>query len=335
MGSQYIWSAHPALPIDVTFTPCITYFLGEHELKYIRNFLLTTLFALLSAGLIDVMAATKSPTGDGLLVKPYEGSQFEWQKDHGFISIELPTGSPDAAAKDYKGKTEVLEGYVTQVAYSTYNLKRSTLEIARNYENALQAGGFKLVFKCSAREKSCGRYSTEALLGSFPKQEEYYVLGRSVDKTTGDALTLAIRVPEASYHHIIVVRGKAKVDASAMEKGLAAQGHMALYGILFDFGKSSLQPESAATLAEIAALLKQQPSLKLHVVGHTDNVGSFDANMTLSKARAATVVDALVKQHGIAGNRLMPHGASSMAPVATNRTDAGRAENRRVELVEM
>ena len=74
---------------------------------------------------------------------------------------------------------------------------------------------------------------------------------------------------------------------------------------------------------------------KIEIQGHTDNVGGFDSNMTLSKARAASVVDALVKQHGIAASRLMPHGASSIAPVATNRTDAGRAENRRVELVEM
>lgn len=314
-------------------------------MNFLKHAVFATLFVALGTCMCDVMAAGpstgKAPSGDGRLVKPYEGSQFEWQKDHGFISVELPAGPPDAAAKGGKGKTEVLEGYVTQVAYSTYDLKRSTLEIARNYENALQAGGFKLVFKCSAREKSCGPYSTEPLLGSFPKDDEYYVLGRSLDKATGDTLTLAIRVPQPSYHHVIVVRGKAmdtgkaKVDASAMEKGLAAQGHMALYGILFDFGKSSLQAESAATLTEIAALLKQQPNLKLHVVGHTDNVGSFDANMTLSKARAATVVEALVKQYGIVANRLMAHGASSMAPVATNRTDAGRTENRRVELVEM
>ena len=167
------------------------------------------------------------------------------------------------------------------------------------------------------------------------------MIGRSADKRTGDVLTIAVRVPEPFYHHIIVVRSKAmdtgmaKVDAAAMEKGIATQGHMALYGIQFDFGKASLKPESTPVLAEIAGLLKQQPSLKLHVVGHTDNVGSFDSNMALSRARAATVVDALVKQHGIAANRLMAHGAASVAPVSTNRTDAGRAENRRVELVEM
>jgi OOP family OmpA-OmpF porin len=299
-----------------------------------------TLFLMLLAWVGGSMAANSS-TGDGLLVKAYEGSKFEWQKDHGFIRVELPSGPPDAASKDTKGKTEVLEGYVTQVAYSTYNMKRSTLEVSRNYEQALEAGGFKLLFKCANRDKSCGRYDTEPVVGSFPKQDEYYVIGRSADKRTGDVLTIAVRVPEPFYHHIIVVRSKAmdtgmaKVDAAAMEKGIATQGHMALYGIQFDFGKASLKPESTPVLAEIAGLLKQQPSLKLHVVGHTDNVGSFDSNMALSRARAATVVDALVKQHGIAANRLMAHGAASVAPVSTNRTDAGRAENRRVELVEM
>jgi hypothetical protein len=98
-----------------------------------------TLFFMLMAWASGTMAANSS-TGDGLLVKAYEGSKFEWQKDHGFIRVELPSGPPDAASKDTKGKTEVLEGYVTQVAYSTYNMKRSTLEVSRNYEQALEAG---------------------------------------------------------------------------------------------------------------------------------------------------------------------------------------------------
>lgn len=129
--------------------------------------------------------------------------------------------------------------------------------------------------------------------------------------------------------------GLVKLDAATMAKGLDADGHLAVYGIQFDFGKATLRPESAPVLAEVALLLSQRPELKLHVVGHTDNVGSFDSNLTLSKARAAAVVDALVKQHHVAPARLQPHGVASIAPVSTNRKEEGRAQNRRVELVEM
>lgn len=299
-----------------------------------------TMLALLA--IWSAMAwAARETSGDGSLVRAYEGSKFESQKELGFIQLELPMATPEPNAGASQGKTQMLEGYVTKVDYNTSGLKRSTLEVARNYEQALLDAGFQILFKCSGKAKTCPKPKFDPLFGEFPYSDEHYVIGRATDKATSEVLTIAIRVPESHHHHIFVVRAKAmdtgmaKVDAAAMNKGLEQTGHMALYGIQFEFGKSTLKPESAPVLAEVAALLKQAAKLKLHVVGHTDNVGTFDANMALSKARAATVVEALVKQHGIAANRLMPHGAASIAPVASNRKDAGRAENRRVELVEM
>lgn len=70
------------------------------------------------------------------------------------------------------------------------------------------------------------------------------------------------------------------------------------------------------------------------VVGHTDAVGSADSNLTLSNARAAAVIRALTERMGIDPKRMAPHGAGPFAPKATNRTEEGRARNRRVELVE-
>jgi OmpA-OmpF porin, OOP family len=115
---------------------------------------------------------------------------------------------------------------------------------------------------------------------------------------------------------------------------LAATGHVAVYDILFDTGKSDIRPESEAALKEIARLMSQAPSLSLHVVGHTDNVGDLAANMKLSQARAAAVVAALTGSHGVAANRLSAFGAGPYSPVASNSTEDGKAKNRRVELVE-
>jgi OmpA-OmpF porin, OOP family len=115
----------------------------------------------------------------------------------------------------------------------------------------------------------------------------------------------------------------------------AAQGcgHIALYGIYFDTDKTDIKPESAPTLTEIAALLKQDARLTLFVVGHTDNVGGDDYNMDLSRRRATSVVTALTSQHGVDPKRLKPAGVGLLAPVAANHTEEGRAKNRRVELV--
>jgi outer membrane protein OmpA-like peptidoglycan-associated protein len=86
-------------------------------------------------------------------------------------------------------------------------------------------------------------------------------------------------------------------------------------------------------LDEIAKLLKKEPELKLHVVGHTDNEGGLAFNMNLSKRRAEAVVNALVKNYGITAKRLTANGVAYLAPVAVNTTEEGRARNRRVELV--
>ena len=123
------------------------------------------------------------------------------------------------------------------------------------------------------------------------------------------------------------------VDAKAMADGLAATGHVEVPGIFFDTGQSVLKPESDAALKEIAKLLQANPALKLWVVGHTDSVGSPEANITLSNARAAAVIQALTQKNRIDPKRLAPFGNGPYAPVATNDSEEGRAKNRRVELV--
>jgi OOP family OmpA-OmpF porin len=124
------------------------------------------------------------------------------------------------------------------------------------------------------------------------------------------------------------------VKAAEMSEAIDSGGRVALYGIYFDLNKAEVQPASKETLDQIATLLKDKPKLKLVVVGHTDNAGSFSSNIDLSQRRAAAVVSALVTRYGVSKERLTPLGVSSGAPVASNKTEEGRAKNRRVELVE-
>lgn len=139
--------------------------------------------------------------------------------------------------------------------------------------------------------------------------------------------------------HIVVVdeqvmqQSVALVTADTMRTELAAKGHIALY-LNFDTDQATLRADGKPAVDEIAALLKKDPSLKLAVEGHTDNTGDAQHNLTLSRQRADAVVQALVGS-GIAHARLQAAGRGAAAPIADNQDEAGRAKNRRVELVKI
>lgn len=142
------------------------------------------------------------------------------------------------------------------------------------------------------------------------------------------ASLFVVRVqPAAREQNMIAVSAKEMSDA------MTTTGRIALYGIFFDTGKAEVKPESKAALTEIANLMKSQPQLKLNVVGHTDSQGSVEANFDLSKRRALAIKAALAAQYGVPDARTAAHGVAHLAPVASNGDDAGRAKNRRVELV--
>ena len=124
-----------------------------------------------------------------------------------------------------------------------------------------------------------------------------------------------------------------KVTVGDLKKNLENTGKQAFYGIYFDFGKATLKPESADELAVMATFVRENPDLYCFLVGHTDVIGNYDQNISLSEARAKAVVEALKTDHGVDTKTLRPIGVGPVSPVATNRTDEGRAKNRRVELV--
>ena len=133
---------------------------------------------------------------------------------------------------------------------------------------------------------------------------------------------------------MIIVEKKAmaqEVTASDMLAALNKQGFVALY-INFDTDKATIKPESKPIIDQIVSLLKDNPGLKVGIEGHTDSTGTSIRNKTLSQQRAESVVNALVKA-GIDGKRLTAKGWGQDKPIADNKTDQGRAKNRRVEIV--
>jgi outer membrane protein OmpA-like peptidoglycan-associated protein len=135
------------------------------------------------------------------------------------------------------------------------------------------------------------------------------------------------------YYLTVVVKEAMKQDvtASDMLNALNRDGHIALY-INFDTGKSTIKPESKVIIEQIVQMLKANPAVKISVEGHTDNVGNPKSNKMLSDNRAKAVVTAIVAQ-GIDAKCLSSVGHGQDKPIADNKTEEGRAKNRRVELV--
>ncbi len=123
--------------------------------------------------------------------------------------------------------------------------------------------------------------------------------------------------------------------APDMRSKLLTEGKLISYGIYFDVNKDVVKPESYGTLKGIADVLKENPDVKVKIVGHTDSDGADAANLDLSKRRGASVKDELVKDFGIDASRLESDGMGETQPVVPNDTPVNKALNRRVELIKL
>ena len=315
---------------------------------------ITILFLVLLISQVS-FAEDVAGSSDHPMVSRYGGSSINDYDYREFDEYEILLGkvvsAPGEPDNSRAESSENLEGKVTKISYYLPE-DRSTLEVFRNYEDALKAAGFEILFTCSNKE--CGGrkfnhkvieykhgfgdnyYDQRFLAAKLPRDEgDIYVSLYIVKNTTGGGpdrnhIYTQVDVIEVAPMQEAMVT----VDADSMAEEIFETGSISIYGILFDFDKADIKPESAATIEEIATLLNNNPDLKLFIVGHTDNKGSLDYNMNLSQKRAGAVVDVLITEHGIETSRLTPKGLGFLAPVDSNKSEEGRAKNRRVELVE-
>jgi outer membrane protein OmpA-like peptidoglycan-associated protein len=288
------------------------------------------------AYLLAIAPAAIAADQDHALLTRYPGSTVTKHEAKEFEQYRLVVG---LELKQMEFQSRDLEGRVTRIVYAN-PADRSTLEIYRNYRDALEKAGAEILYTCA--ETECGPAFARSAWSRF---NGLFVA------SDGDPRYLAARVTNGDLQaYVAVMVGKRRtqvdvveikamdtglvaVDAAALAQDIAASGSVRVYGILFDFDKADIRPESAAALDAIAQLLKAQPALSIFVVGHTDSAGTLEHNMKLSAARARAVVAALTGTYKVAADRLAPHGVGPLAPVAPNTSEAGRQQNRRVELV--
>lgn len=322
------------------------------------------LFFALALGLLhnltwaQTMPADVAGGKDHPALSRYAGSWLVATENKGFDATAVPAGPKE-------GELARLEGSITRLFYLA-PAGRSVLEVQRNYEQALEKAGAARRDSCTMPDCGARRFgfvgiaqgkqlATERIDGWNPRTlvDQWLDAGTvrwwygtlNVQGSTLHVFVMSAKqgLGQLADKHVATVvqivqpqameTGQVTVDAAAMARGLQADGKMALYGIYFDTGKSELKSESKAQLDEMAKLLQGNAALRVFIVGHTDNQGVLEANLALSRARAQAVVDALVKNHKIDAKRLGAAGVANHAPVASNASEAGRAKNRRVELV--
>jgi outer membrane protein OmpA-like peptidoglycan-associated protein len=235
-----------------------------------------------------------------------------------------------------------LEGRITRIAYRTAP-GPSILEVSRNFETQLAKAGFETLLACDT--DACGGIPFTEAVDALPVPQMWvdgfnyhYFSAHKTD--VGHEIYASVLVSQNNQDitaqltvaELGTIEDK-MVNAAAMAKGLGETGHIALYGIYFDTDKAVLKPESRPTLEQIAKLLTSQPQLNVFIVGHTDNQGAHEYNLDLSRRRAEAIAAELVKSFRIAQPRLRTAGLGFLAPVGSNASEAGRALNRRVELV--
>jgi len=218
--------------------------------------------------------------------------------------------------KNSKGEDIKVEGRIYDIYYEIKEGKETPgkLQVLRNYENAIKKIGGAVVYE----DRKQGWLKVEG----GGKITWIYV-----DARTGGEYELEIIEKNAMTQEVVA-------DAKSLARDISSTGHASVYGIYFDFNSAKIKPESEKAIKEIAKLLKGNLSLKLYVVGHTDNVGKISYNMKLSQSRAEAVMNELITKYKVSADRLKAYGVGSLAPVASNKTEEGRTKNRRVELVE-
>jgi outer membrane protein OmpA-like peptidoglycan-associated protein len=257
-----------------------------------------------------------------------------------------------------------LEGKITRIQYEAPE-GHSTLEIFRSYENALKDAGFEILFSGSRDELGrrfgnaiynqdifsaglAGGFAARGRLsGYLQSQEEHQrylaakLSGEGKDSYVSLFTSISVHKPEPAIQLDVV-------EVQSMEEGLVTAdvvtasdllaeidrtGKALVYGIYFETGSYQITTDSEPTLEEIALFLEENPDIRLYVTGHTDDTGDYEYNVNLSRQRAQSVAEWLIDNYVVDSNRLHPVGVGPVAPVASNETEPGRSQNRRVELV--
>jgi OmpA-OmpF porin, OOP family len=255
-------------------------------------------------------------------VVPYPVDENNTSFEFGFYlySAENPKDlNEGGAVPGLKGGIKMTFGY--RGTYSAYNEEGYT--ISGDKDDATMEAGKKYRLSFWVQKTRLKVYQDQVKIFDLPK----------VFKPGFQANMMRFELWESSNPMITNFRIAAGLPD--MRNKLITEGKLVSYGIYFDVNKDKVKPESYGTLKGIADILKENPTVRVKIVGHTDSDGADAANLDLSKRRGASVKEELVKNFGIEASRLESDGMGETKPVAPNDTPVNKALNRRVEFIKL
>ncbi len=317
--------------------------------------LLTTLL-FLSINILAFAQQDKAGSTDSELISRYPDSWIiEYSNneyDQYIIALSKERGNVPGKIYSLKDH-QIIEGKRTSIDYQASD-GSSQLLIHKNYENALKEKGYKILFSCFRNECDADGYSVVTQLSEgkyipeISRSNAYLGANASYlvaeKELNGQKTTVAVMSgynersqSDGLVYRIDIIQSESmdlsKITVDDIASKMKTDGKMAVYGIQFDFNSAAIRPESQETLTTIAAYLKNNPEINVFVVGHTDNVGNLESNLTLSQNRAESVARELINKYKISTSRVTAKGVAMLSPVSTNSTEQGRTLNRRVEIV--
>ncbi|WP_156495484.1 OmpA family protein [Croceicoccus estronivorus] len=279
-------------------------------------------------------ASADLTSGPSALISPYPGSVEQSRNYQDYTDYPRVIGMD----RTRHAEIQMLEGALTRLVYNNPR-GRSTLELIRNYRNALDARGFKVDYEVPNAKSWILNIRDANGMIAYGTDVRYFTGKLRYNDGTAYVSILVYREGSGfgrTNIHILQTNemdaDMVSVDPSAMAAELERSGEVNLKGVFFDTGRYTLRPESGPQLDVVASLMASEPQLTMDIVGHTDSTGSVANNQALSLRRAGAVRDALIAR-GVNGQRLRAIGKGSSDPIASNSTDEGRAKNRRVMLV--
>lgn len=337
--------------------------MNQIEQFIMKNFTIT-LFLILTFGTFNNLTAQDDlkNSEDHPLLTRYPGSYIASYEKIKFREYNLAYG-PITGYRHIED-TKKVSGQLYRITYIIDQTveKLSIGEVYQDYKQAIEKSGITLLgdglFSDRNVKKQIGGTSWIGVAlkdNGFPQGSKATLLFAGTSSSGGtfsiigkinrkDGITYVAIYGERHSNsrvvcHVDIIEeksaetGKVFANANYIKKEIDAKGMVAIYGINFDFDSAKIKEDSQPTLDEVAKFLKDNPSINIYVVGHTDMKGSLSYNLTLSKNRAKAIVDALVKTYKIDTSRLEEGGVGPLSPKSTNESEDGRYLNRRVELV--
>ncbi|UYN94196.1 MAG: OmpA family protein [Enhydrobacter sp.] len=293
-------------------------------------------------------------SSDHALVGRHEGSKITFYESRPAATVALPWKAQERNDREDEAWQHELVGKVLSIRYDGPP-GRSILDVLRGYEASLQRHGFQIQFVCRdgaecAPGRSASSFWDAARAGiDMPTTWHTTVYLLASRASAAGVTTVAVMGVETEggntkltvpHVAVTIVEGKPAaaahvrtIDARALEQALARDGRVVLQAIEFAPGTATLAPAAAAQIEQLADMLRKQPQIELLIVGHTDDAGTVEQGVALSRKQADAVVAALAVL-GIDTRRLAAAGAGPMVPIASNRIEHGRVRNRRIEIVE-